>query len=76
MRKRKYDPARVAARIEELRADEEAPLNQTEAAELVGVKQTQWSQWERQVCAPKAETLFRIAQAFGVSVGWILGAED
>lgn len=61
-------------RIKELRKKKK--LSQVELAALVGVHQTAVSQWENEKTEPGGEVLFKLAELFGVSVGYVLGYEN
>ncbi len=60
-----------AKRIRDCRAV--ANLNQTTVAKSCGVSRSALGQWETDFCQPKKETLMRLAELHGVSVGWLLG---
>ena len=50
-------------------------LTQKELAEMVGVKNTTVSVWESGSSAPDAETIFALADIFGVSISDIYGQD-
>lgn len=59
---REYAREQVKARRKALK------LNQAKAADLLGVTQGQWSQWETGHRSMSLDTLYDIAEAFDVSV--------
>lgn len=61
-------------KIKELRAN--IGLSQAELAEKLGKNQTAIGKYERGDLEPNIETLKALSSIFGVSVGYIIGAED
>ena len=51
-------------------------LSQKTLAERAGISQTQLSKIERNVSAPRYSTIYRLADALGVTPEWLLGLED
>lgn len=51
-------------------------LSQSEFSGKIGVKQTTYSSWERNVKEPSYEIVGRIVRQFGVSADWLLGFSD
>ena len=66
------DCTSVGGFIAELR--KEKGLTQAELAERVGVTGGAVSKWERGLCYPDIETVGRLAEVFGLSVGEMLAA--
>jgi transcriptional regulator with XRE-family HTH domain len=51
-------------------------VSQIEAAKVVGVKPDRYGGWEKGKSFPRAGELARLAEAFGVTIDWLLtGAE-
>ena len=67
------DCTSVGGFIAELR--KEKGLTQAELAERVGVTGGAVSKWERGLCYPDIETVVRLAEVLGLSVGEILGGQ-
>ncbi len=65
---------KFAIRIKELRKAEN--ISQTQLAKLIGVAQSNISDWENNISRPEYEKLVKIAQIFDVSVDYLLGVED
>ena len=61
-------------KIKELRAN--IGLSQAELAEKLGKNQTAIGKYERGDLEPNIETLKALSSIFGVSVGYLIGAED
>ena len=59
----------IAARIRTSR--EKKGLSAQAAAELAGVSQSSWSDWENEVCAPRGSNRLKVAIALGVSSEWL-----
>jgi transcriptional regulator with XRE-family HTH domain len=51
-------------------------LSQQTLAERAGISQPQLSKIERNVSAPRYSTIYRLADALGVTPEWLLGLED
>lgn len=58
-------------RLRDLRED--ADMNQTQTAGLLGIKQTVYSRYERGFQTIPLEHLIKLADFYGVSVDYILG---
>ncbi len=54
----------------------EKKLNQTEFASLIGVKQSQVSEWLKGKSKPGYENIKAICQALKISADYLLGLED
>ncbi|MBE5756729.1 MAG: helix-turn-helix transcriptional regulator [Clostridiales bacterium] len=65
---------KFAQRIKELRVENK--LNQGKLAEILGVKQSCVSKWERGETLPDIEMLISIAEAFSVSTDYLLGVKE
>lgn len=63
-----------AKRMKELRKAEN--MSQSQLAKLIGVAQSNISDWENNVSRPEYEKLVKVAQIFDVSVDYLLGVED
>ena len=61
-------------RIKSLREDRD--LRQTDVAEAVGIDQRSLSNYETGKTNPDSETVVRLANFFGVSCDYLLGASD
>jgi len=64
----------VAERIKELMKDGE--LNQVRLAEKVGIKQNTISSWLSGKKQPSIESLWRLADYFGVDIDYLVGRKD
>lgn len=65
---------KFAIRMKELRKAEN--MSQLQLSKLIGVAQSNVSDWENNVSRPEYERLVKIAQIFDVSVDYLLGVED
>ncbi len=54
----------------------ENDLNQTQLAQLIGVKQSQISEWLKGKAKPGYDTLKNMAASLNVSADYLLGLED
>lgn len=72
-KRKTYDLTTVAGRIRYCR--KRAELTQGQLSELVGLSPGAVNQWEVQDCVPVSENLEKLAQIFGVTVGWLLVRE-
>ena len=54
----------------------ELGLSQEALGEKMGVSRQSIYKWESDAALPEIEKLVKLARAFGVSVGWLLGEED
>ena len=66
--------ARLGDRIRQLR--HEADLSQEQAATRVGLTRQHFQKLEAGVANPRLDTLFRVAKAFGMSVGELVGSAE
>jgi len=64
----------MGTRLRELRKSRK--LTQEELAKELEVHQMTISQWERDAREPDIKTLKKIAEFFGVTVGYLVGAEQ
>ena len=62
----------LAERLKEIRAGR----TQSEVAELLGIKQTAWSRYEKGIAMPGGEMIIHICNTFSVSADWLLGLTD
>lgn len=62
-----------SVRLKELRLQH--GFSQEELAEIIGIKQNSYSDWENGKCKPNYEKLEKIADFFGVSLDWLFGRE-
>lgn len=60
-------------RLRELR--ETVGKSQKEFAAELGIPQTTYSNWEREIAQPKYELLERLANLYNVDIGWLMGAK-
>ena len=60
-------------RLRELR--ETVGKSQKEFAAELGIPQTTYSNWEREIAQPKFELLERLANLYNVDIGWLMGAK-
>lgn len=51
-------------------------LTQTAFGELLGVSAQSVSKWEKEICCPDITLLLDLARILGVSVEYLLGADD
>ncbi len=51
-------------------------LNQTQAGAIVGVNKTTYATWEQNRSMPTVDTLYALAQHYGVSMDKMYGLED
>lgn len=63
-----------AKRLKELRKWEN--MSQSRLAELIGVAQSNVSDWENDVSRPEYDNLIKIAKIFDVSTDYLLGLEN
>jgi len=61
-------------RLRELRSDEK--LKQSEVAEKLKIPEATYSNWEQGRREPSIDGLIMLANFFGVTVGYLVGAED
>lgn len=64
----------LSERIKEIRMAKK--LSQVELSEILGVTKQSVSNWENDNIQPSVEMLVKIAEAFNVSVDYLLGRED
>lgn len=64
---------KVAIKIKYLR--ENKGLTQSELGVAVGYDQSRVAKWENGSLEPNVDTLIELAKIFGVSVGYLVGAE-
>ncbi len=60
-------------RLRSLREDREPKTNQTEIAELLGISQQYYSQYEKGVRPLPIEHLITLCKFYGVSADYVLG---
>ncbi len=65
---------RFSKRLKELRLENK--LTTTALGEAIGVSDASISRWENGVHDIKGVELFKLAQFFGVSAGYLIGLED
>lgn len=63
----------IGDRLKQLRFDKK--ISQAKLAEMVSLSQQAVCKWEKNVSEPDSETLKILAQFFGVTVDYLLGAE-
>ncbi len=63
-----------ANRLKELRKSEN--MSQTQLAKIIGIAQSNVSDWENDVSRPEYENLIKIAKIFDVSTDYLLGLTD
>jgi transcriptional regulator with XRE-family HTH domain len=63
-----------AARIKKLRVNK--GYSQKDIAEIIGVNYINYGRYERGLSRPSADTLTKLADAFGISVGYLLEGEQ
>lgn len=51
-------------------------MTQAQLASLIGIAQTNISDWENEISRPEYENLIKIAKIFDVSTDFLLGLED
>ena len=51
-------------------------MTQTAFGELLGVSAQSVSKWEKEICCPDITLLLDLARILGVSVEYLLGADD
>lgn len=61
-------------RIKELRQKKKG-LTQQKLAEILGIKQNSYSDWETGKNEPSLENLVKLADLFEVSLDWLFGRE-
>ena len=61
-------------RLKELR--KVAKLNQQQLAKMVGVSQAAYSGWENEKFQIDNDSLCKLSEIFGVTIGYLLGQED
>ncbi|MDE5601822.1 MAG: helix-turn-helix domain-containing protein [Clostridia bacterium] len=61
-------------RLKELRKTEN--ISQCQLAKMIGVAQSNVSDWENDVSRPEYENLIKIAEIFDVSTDYLLGLTD
>jgi transcriptional regulator with XRE-family HTH domain len=66
--------AAFPARVKELRIKK--GLSQPQLAEAIGLTKQTISLWERGISKPEFETMDRLADFFGVNMGYLLGEKD
>ena len=64
----------LSQRLKELRKSEN--MSQVALAKLIGVAQSNVSDWENDVSRPEYENLIKIAKIFDVSTDYLLGLSD
>lgn len=64
----------LSQRLKELRKSEN--MSQIALAKLIGVAQSNVSDWENDVSRPEYENLIKIAKIFDVSTDYLLGLSD
>lgn len=64
----------LSQRLKELRKSES--MSQVALAKLIGVAQSNVSDWENDVSRPEYENLIKIAKIFDVSTDYLLGLSD
>lgn len=65
---------KFAKRLKELRKNEN--MSQAQVAKLVGVAQSNVSDWENGISRPEYENLVALAKFFDVSVDYLIGYKD
>ncbi len=61
-------------RLKELRQDKD--MQQTKLAELLNLKSSAISKYEKGLTQPSIDTLIRLSKIFGVTVDYLIGASD
>ncbi len=64
----------LSQRLKELRKSEN--MSQVALSKLIGVAQSNVSDWENDVSRPEYENLIKIAKIFDVSTDYLLGLSD
>jgi transcriptional regulator with XRE-family HTH domain len=63
-----------AVRIKKLRVNK--GYSQKDIAEIIGVNYINYGRYERGLSRPSADTLTKLADAFGISIGYLLEGEQ